>query len=142
MSSLTPKPQFMIPFFPLPSPGDSSDPTGFSSDAAINEMSSPGRPQPPTAAKPAWKSLCRNQIKPEPVQTNRFDSVCLQDVQGNKQHAKRHHGGLISKIQTLQNSIGHIIWFIQQIIHWKMKRIRRDLRDESTRHNVWILFRS
>ena len=103
MSSLTPKPQFMIPLFPLPSPGDSSDPTGFSSDAAINNMSSPGRPQPPTAAKPAWKSLCRNQIKPEPVQTNRFDSVCLQDVQGNKRHAKRHHGGLISKIQTLQN---------------------------------------
>lgn len=62
------------PPLPLPSLGDSSDPAGFSSDAAINDMSSPGRPQPPTAAKPAWKSLCRNQIKPEPAQTNRFDS--------------------------------------------------------------------
>lgn len=71
---------------PLPPfPGWLFWPSWFSSDAAINDMSSPGRPQPPTAAKPAWKSLCRNQINPEPAQTNRFDSpVCLQDVQGTK----------------------------------------------------------
>lgn len=55
------------PPLPFPSLGDSSDPAGFSSDAAINDMSSPGRPQLPTDAKPAWKSPCRNQIKPEPL---------------------------------------------------------------------------
>lgn len=113
MSSLMPKPQFTIPSLSPSLPWvTSSDPAGFSSDAAINDMSSPGGHSHQQLPNQPGKACAETKFaNPEPAQTNRFDSQFVYKMSRGPGDMLSNTMGVWSAKSRLpaKNSLGHVI---------------------------------